>query len=132
MGEAPAQAVAVPPEAEVLPAEEAPVAAESQETALEEAGGGNTGIDGDLPLGTWVELLTGEQWVRTQLTWASPHATLFLFTSAYGTTQSMTRRSRDRLVQAGRLRMISTQAVMDVALNAVAQEAMRNSVQGTP
>jgi hypothetical protein len=89
-------------------------------------------IDGDLPLGTWVELLTGDQWVRTQLTWASPHATLFLFTSAHGTTQSMTRRSRDRLVQAGRLRMISTQPVMDVALNAVAQEAMRNSVQGTP
>jgi hypothetical protein len=89
-------------------------------------------IDGDLPLGIWVELLTGDQWVRTQLTWASPHATLFLFTSAHGTTQSMTRRSRDRLVQAGRLRMISTQAVMDVALNAVAQEAMRNSVHGTP
>ncbi len=121
---APVPAVLVPtpqPETTEAVAEAVPVPVPAEAT-----------IDGDLPLGTWVELLTGDQWVRTQLTWASPHATLFLFTSAHGTTQSMTRRSRDRLVQAGRLRMISTQAVMDVALNAVVQEAMRNSVQGTP
>ena len=83
---------------------------------------------GELPLGSWVELQIEDQWVRTQLTWASPHGTLFLFTSAAGTTQSMTRRSRDRLVDSGKLRVISGQPVLDSALNAVAQTAMRNSM----
>ena len=85
----------------------------------------------ELPLGSWVELQIDDQWVRTQLTWASPHGTLFLFTSAAGTTQSMTRRSRDRLVESGKLRVISGQPVLDSALNAVAQAAMRNSVDTT-
>ena len=82
----------------------------------------------DPPSGSWVELLIDGQWVRTQLTWASPHGTLFLFTSALGTTQSMTRRSRDRLVASGSLRVISGAPVVDGALNAVAQLALRNSV----
>ena len=89
-------------------------------------------VDGELPLGAWVELQTNGQWVRTQLTWASPHGTLFLFTSAFGTIQSMTRRSRDKLIEAGRLRVISGQAVVEVALDAVAQAAMRNSVDNGP
>lgn len=82
----------------------------------------------DLPLGTWVELMVGDQWVRTQLTWASPHGTLFLFTSVLGATQSMTRRLRDKLVASGNLRIISGQPLVDGALDAVAQQAMRNSV----
>ena len=82
----------------------------------------------DLPLGSWVELLVDGNWVRTQLTWASPHGTLYLFTSAIGTSQSMTRRSRDRLVAAGNLRVISGAPVVDGALNAVAQIALRNSM----
>jgi len=84
-----------------------------------------------LPLGSWVELMTHGEWVRTQLTWASPHGTLFLFTSVYGTTQSMTRRTHDKLVAAGQLRMISGQPVVDGALDAVAQQAMRNSLDST-
>ncbi len=86
---------------------------------------------GVLPLGSWVELLTHGEWVRTQLTWASPHGTLFLFTSVYGTTQSMTRRTHDKLVLAGQLRLISGQPVVDGALDAVAQQAMRNSLDST-
>lgn len=81
-----------------------------------------------LELGCWVELMANDQWVRTQLTWASPHGTLFLFTSAAGAPQSMTRRSRDKLVAAGQLRVISGPQVVDGALNVVAQLAMRNSV----
>ena len=81
-----------------------------------------------LPLGSWVELLTNGQWTRTQLSWASPHGTLFLFTNAAGATQSMTRRSCDKLVTAGNLRVVSGLPVVDGALNAVAQLAMRNSV----
>ena len=81
-----------------------------------------------LNLGNWVELLVGTQWVRTQLTWISSHGTLFLFTNAAGEAQSMTRRSRDRLIASGHLRVVSGAPVVDGALDAVAQMAMRNSV----
>lgn len=84
--------------------------------------------EGDLPLGSWVEIWANDQWVRTQLTWASPHGTLYLFTGVFGTTQSMTRRSRDKLLASGKLRLISGQTVVEGALDAVAQAAMRNSV----
>jgi hypothetical protein len=83
----------------------------------------------NLPLGSWVELLVNGQWIRTQLTWASPHGTLFLFTSVLGTTQSMTRRSRDKLEAAGNLRVISGAPVVEGALNAVAQMALQNSLK---
>lgn len=84
-----------------------------------------------LTLGCWVELWVQEHWVRTQLTWVSSHESLFLFTNAAGDSQSMTRRSRDKLVAAGHLRVISGAPVVDGALNAVAQMAMRNSVNST-
>lgn len=84
--------------------------------------------DGELSLGSWVEMWVSGQWQRTQLTWASPHGTLFLFTSVFGSTQSMTRRSRDHLLAVGRLRLVCGQAVDEEALDAVAQTAMRNSV----
>lgn len=82
----------------------------------------------NLALGSWIELLADGKWVRTQLTWASPHGTLFLFTNGFGATQSMTRRSRDKMLAAGHLRLVSGKAVVEGALNAVAQTAMRNSV----
>lgn len=85
----------------------------------------------DLPVGAWVELKVDEQWVRTQLTWASPHGSLFLFTSVQGTTQSMTRRSRDKLVASGKLRLLSGRPLVEQALDAVAQIAMKNSVDST-
>lgn len=85
----------------------------------------------NLALGSWIELKAEGQWVRTQLTWASPHGTLFLFTNGFGATQSMTRRSRDKLCAAGHLRLVSAKAVVEGALNAVAQTAMRNSVDTT-
>ncbi len=81
-----------------------------------------------LPIGAWVELQVNGRWTRTQLTWASPHGSLFLFTSSFGTTQSMTRRSRDKLFAAGSMRLISGQPVVDGALDAVAQTAMLNSI----
>ena len=85
----------------------------------------------DLPLGAWVELKVDQQWVRTQLTWASPHGSLFLFTSVPGTTKSMTRRSRDKLVASGKLRLVSGRPLVEQALDAVAQIAMKNSVDST-
>lgn len=59
---------------------------------------------GDFSIGTWFELQSNRQAMRTQLTWASPKGTLFLFTGSDGSTQSMTRRIRDRLLTEGTLR----------------------------
>lgn len=116
------------PVAEVAAAaqQEAPLPGAAQTPATSTLVGG-----GGLPLGSWVELLSNGDWVRTQLTWASPHGSLFLFTSVYGATQSMTRRTLDKLVAGGQLRMISVLPVVDGALDAVAQQAMRNSVDST-
>ena len=77
--------------------------------------------------GAWVEMFDG-QWARWQLSWASPHGTLFMFAHASGKTQSMTRRLLEKLLAAGTLRMVSAQAVVDGALDAIAQAALRNSV----
>lgn len=77
--------------------------------------------------GAWVEMFDGH-WARWQLTWASPHGTLFLFTHASGKTQSMTRRLLEKMLAAGTLRMVSGQAVVDGALDAVAHAALQNSL----
>jgi hypothetical protein len=82
----------------------------------------------DMAVGTWVDLRVDDQWERTQLTWVGPHGTLFLFTSASGRSQSMTRRLRDRLMAQGALRVVSEHTVVGEALDAVARTAMRNSV----
>jgi len=57
-------------------------------------------------LGTWVELVSQGRTVRTQLTWISPNGTLFLFTGADGSTQSMTLRMRDKLLAQGNLHLV--------------------------
>lgn len=84
--------------------------------------------DANVKIGAWVELLNEGVWQRTQLTWSSPHGSLFLFTNAAGGTQSMTRRLLDTLLTEGKLRVVSVQPVVDGALDAVAEKAMRNSV----
>jgi hypothetical protein len=60
----------------------------------------------DFVVGAWVELITNGRAVRTQLTWTSPHGTLFLFTAPDNSTQSMTRRMRDKLADEGSLRVV--------------------------
>ena len=80
----------------------------------------------DLSVGCWVELMLNGQWVRAQLTWASPHRTLFMFTSVRGLAHSMTRRTMDRLRNRGLIRVVSDGHVVDSALDAVAQAALRN------
>jgi hypothetical protein len=88
-------------------------------------------VAADVPLGSWVEMWVNGDWIRTQLTWASPHGTLFLFTGAFGNTQSITRRARDKYLASGKLRLISGQPLVEGALDAVAQTAMRNSLDST-
>ena len=85
-------------------------------------------LAGQLRVGAWVELWTTDRWVQVQLTWASPKGSLFLFTGVHGSTHSMTRRLLDRMCQDKLLRQIAQTSVVDQALDAVANVAMRNSV----
>ena len=82
-----------------------------------------------LVIGAWVNLQVGGKWERTQLSWIGSHGNLFLFTSASGRTQSMTLRLVERLVHQGAMCLLTQHPVVDGALDAVAQVAMRNSVE---
>lgn len=84
--------------------------------------------DGEFPVGVWVEIFHDKVWTRVQLTWTNPKGNMFLFTSAAGATQSMTRRSRDQMLLANTMRLVSGQHVVDDALNAIAQTALHNSI----
>jgi hypothetical protein len=85
-----------------------------------------------LNTGAWVDLAFAGQWVRAQLTWASPHKTLFMFISGGGLAHSMSRRTMDRLRGFGLIRLVSDGRIMDNALDAVAQAALRNDLMKTP
>jgi hypothetical protein len=80
----------------------------------------------DLAIGAWVELMLKGEWVRAQLTWASPHRTLFMFISGKGLAHSMSRRTMDRLRNRGLMRVVAENHVVDSALDGVAQTALRN------
>ena len=82
----------------------------------------------DLSTGSWVELLLNDAWVRAQLTWCSPHRTLFMFISGAGLAHSMSRRTMERLGLQNRIRVVSSGDVIDSALDAVAQTALRNEL----
>ena len=80
-----------------------------------------------LAVGSWFDLYQEGQALRVQLTWASPHGTLFLFGTASGKSMSMTRRGVDRLIEQDKLRVVADHSVVDEALDAVAQQALKNS-----
>lgn len=82
-----------------------------------------------LTTGAWFDLALGGVWVRAQLTWASPHRTLFMFISGTGLAHSMSKRTMDRLRGLGLIRLVSDGRVMDNALDAVAQAALRNDIE---
>jgi hypothetical protein len=105
-------------------------AARQQEFLADQAGdeAGEAARPEGLRVGTWVEILTKGEWVRAQLTWCSPHATLFMFTSVGGTAHSMSRRTLDRLLSADQLRVVADRPVIDEALDHVARAALKNSL----
>lgn len=100
--------------------DEAPASAETIQPAQE--------ADEWFRIGTWVELRSAGKWMRTQLTWFSPHNTLFLFTGPDGSTQSMTRRMRDKLLAQDALRRLDTRPVVARAIDDLAKTAR---VQGS-
>jgi hypothetical protein len=77
--------------------------------------------------GVWADVFINGAWSRWQLAWASPHALLFMFTDGSGKYKSMTRSMLDKMVGLGALRVMS-QTVLEGALDAVAQKALRNSM----
>jgi hypothetical protein len=85
-----------------------------------------------LNTGSWVDLALGGVWVRAQLTWASPHRTLFMFISGSGLAHSMSRRTLERLKTTGLIRLVSDGHVMDNALDGVARTALQNDLQRVP
>ncbi len=84
----------------------------------------------EMRVGAWVEIYIKGDWVRAQLTWLSPHATLFMFTSVGGAAHSMSRRTLDRLRASDHLRIGAQRPVVDEALDHVAQAALKNSLGG--
>lgn len=83
----------------------------------------------DLAIGCWVELQLKGEWVRAQLTWASPHRTLFMFISGKGLAHSMSRRTMEKLRSRGMMRVVTERHMVDNALDAVAQTALLNARQ---
>lgn len=119
MGEQEAEQAALLNSAEAMP--EADIAAMPSPIAAQE-----------LRVGTWAELQINGVWQRVQLTWASPHGRLFMFASATGLAHSMTLRTLQRLQASDLLRVVADMPLTDQALNAVAREALRNSVHAPP
>lgn len=104
-----------------------PAAVESAAAPIESVGAPATAtsalhVANLFELGQWIELTTNNRTVRTQLTWVSPHNTLFLFTAIDASTQSMTRRMLDKLYAEGHVRRIDDQRVVARALGAVQAE----------
>ena len=78
--------------------------------------------------GEWVNMLRGGSATRAQLIWVSPEQTMYMFTTSTGRNQSMSRGTLDRLIKQGHVQLLVPANVMDNALNAVTQTAMRNSM----
>jgi hypothetical protein len=81
-----------------------------------------------IPIGSWVELMLDGVWLRAQLTWASPMRSLFMFVSRGGKAHSMSKRTMDKLCSQGLIRLVSDGQIVGNALDAVAQTALRNSL----
>lgn len=89
-------------------------------------------VEMDLAPGAWVDLRVQGEWLRAQLTWTSPRGGLFMFISANGLAHSMTRRTLEKLLGKDALRIISRGGVVEGALDAVAQQALRNAQEADP
>lgn len=85
-----------------------------------------------LVVGAWVEIGVKGVWQRSQLSWISPKNSMYLFTNVYGGTQSMTRRSLEKLMVTKVFRVVSEQSMVDGALDAVVHTAMLNSLDIRP
>jgi Protein of unknown function (DUF1631) len=81
-----------------------------------------------IPIGSWVEIFRTDQWVRCRLSWASPHRTLYMFVEHGGKMHSMSQRTIDKLRSQNQIRIVTDGKLVEKALDAVAQTALRNSI----
>jgi hypothetical protein len=82
----------------------------------------------ELTLGAWVELNYPEGHLqRAELTWISPHGTMYLFKNGDGQTTSLSKSMCQRLFQQQGLRVIAMNSMVDDALDTVMAQAVRNS-----
>lgn len=79
-----------------------------------------------LNTGVWVELIVDGAWRRAQLTWTSPHRTLFMFISQGGQAHSMSQRTMERLRMQGSIKVVSDGHLVENALDEVAMCALQN------
>lgn len=84
-----------------------------------------------LKAGMWVDLLLDGAWSRWRLAWVSSHSLLFMFTDGSGGSRSMTRGTLEQLIAQGGVRVVAAQPVLDEALDAVATQALRNTMDTT-
>ncbi len=110
--------------------DKADISLDSKQAALDESLRQEVWDVDKLNTGSWVDLALGGVWVRAQLTWASPHRTLFMFISGSGLAHSMSRRTLERLKTTGLIRLVSDGHVMDNALDGVARAALQNDLRG--
>ena len=80
-------------------------------------------VDEQFKIGVWVELRSAHGWLQTQLTWVSPHNTLFMYTASDGSMQSMTRRIRDKMLVQDTLRLVIPTPVVARAVHGPARKA---------
>ena len=78
--------------------------------------------------GVWVDLYLDSIWSRWRVAWASPHSLLFMFSDGGGKYKSMTRSVLDTMMALGALRIVAEQTLLAGALDAVAERALRNSM----
>ncbi len=129
--EEPAAAPAPPSFQDTVPMPRDWAQIKAERTARQPPGGGAaSSLSAVLPVGTWVDIVQDGQAMRWQITWASPHGTLFLFTGGGGRSLSMTRRGLERLIEQNRMRVIADHGVVDEALDEVARQAWLNSGRG--
>lgn len=118
-------------EAQFIETEPAFLESESRQSDLASIDADATVSDTELlPVGAWVELREDNQTLRCQLSWASPHGTMYLFTTTHGRSISLTRRGMERLFERRRLLVVAGQGMVDEALNELTQQAFHNSVEG--
>jgi len=82
-----------------------------------------------LQTGAWADLFLDGAWSRWRLAWASPQLLLFMFADGAGKYRSMTRSVLETLIAIGALRLVSGQTILAGALDAVADAALRNSME---
>ena len=73
--------------------------------------------------GSWVDMLSKDQWRRCRLAWASGNRAFYMFVSHGGQPHSMTRRTLHRMLRERHVRPVDGDAVVPRAMQQIKREA---------